>query len=352
MNRLPLITLGIPIYNALNLVERTILSALNQTYPNIEYLFIDDKGNSMDLVRQVVASHPRKSSVHIIDQIHNQGTGASRNAIILNATGEYLFTMDCDDVIIPECIEILYKKMEEHPVDFIAASFVRKDVQGVLYPGGCQYVDTLIEGKDYAVADYRYRQGKNIFVATWNKLYRTEFLRSNNIKCIPHYLIDDPWFTYQVIICAKSCRLIAENTLIFTYNPYSVTSIKEQDGYTELLTEQYLGTQIMKAGCLRSLVNKQFYTGALVDLMKMSLYHLYRAYSSSKISKGKKDHYMHEFLLRRFSIPRHWNLLDKNSYKVFPLLIFYVLPMNIKIMMVRFMVKCNLRRILSNWFHF
>ena len=53
------VTLGIPIYNAADLIERTILSALNQTYPNIEYLFIDDKGNSMDVVRRVVECHPR-----------------------------------------------------------------------------------------------------------------------------------------------------------------------------------------------------------------------------------------------------------------------------------------------------
>ena len=37
------VTLGIPIYNGRNLLERSLLSALNQTYPYIEYLFIDDK---------------------------------------------------------------------------------------------------------------------------------------------------------------------------------------------------------------------------------------------------------------------------------------------------------------------
>lgn len=53
MNTLPLITLGIPIYNAAGLIERTLLSALNQTYPNIEFIFVDDKGDSMDIVRRV-----------------------------------------------------------------------------------------------------------------------------------------------------------------------------------------------------------------------------------------------------------------------------------------------------------
>ena len=87
MNTFPLITLGIPIYNAASLIERTLLSALNQTYPNIEFVFVDDKGDSMDIVRRVVGEHPRGSAVRIIDQVVNQGTGAARNAIVEKATG-------------------------------------------------------------------------------------------------------------------------------------------------------------------------------------------------------------------------------------------------------------------------
>ncbi|WP_373749076.1 glycosyltransferase, partial [Bacteroides heparinolyticus] len=41
-NNHPLISFGIPVYNAAELIDRTLLSALNQTYPNIEYLFVDD----------------------------------------------------------------------------------------------------------------------------------------------------------------------------------------------------------------------------------------------------------------------------------------------------------------------
>lgn len=80
--KLPLITLGIPIYNAAGLIERTLLSVLNQTYPNIEYVFVDDKGNSMDIVKRVVAEHPRRSAVRIIDQGRNRGIGAARNTIL------------------------------------------------------------------------------------------------------------------------------------------------------------------------------------------------------------------------------------------------------------------------------
>lgn len=346
----PLITLGIPVYNAADLIERTLLSALAQTYPNVEYILVDDKGNSMDIVRKVIAEHPRGGAVRIIDQIRNRGTGAARNAIIDHATGEYLFTMDCDDVLTPDCIRILYDKMKEYPVDFVAASFVRKDLQGNIYPGGCQYKDTLVEGSEYAVARYRYGQGRNIFVATWNKLYRTDFLRKNKIRCVPHYLIDDPWFTYQVIMRAQSCRLLPDCTLYFTYNPQSVTSLKEKDGYTEFLTEQYLGTQILKADYIRPLADKDFYMGALVDLMKMSLYHLYRAYSSGKVSKEKKKEFMRSFLQRRFASPHHWSLKNKNLYKAIPLFLYYALPMPVKETIMKGLVTLDLRSFLRGKF--
>lgn len=351
MNPTPLITFGIPIYNAADLVERTLLSALNQTYPNIEYLLIDDKGNSMDIVRKVVAEHPRGNAVHIIDQVFNQGTGAARNAIVTNATGEFLFTMDCDDVIIPQCIEILYHKMQEYPVDFVAASFVRLDLQGNTYPGGCQYVDTLIREEDYAVAKYRYGQGKSIFVATWNKLYRTDFLRVNNVRCVPHYLIDDPWFTYQVILCARSCRLISDCTLFFTYNPRSVTSVKEKEGYTDFFAEQYIGIQKLKSEYIRTLRGERFYTGLMLDIMKMSLYHANRVCDSREISQENRLRYQTDLLSRHFAYPTRW-YGDKNLLKVIPFILFYELPMSFKKRLVYFMVRINLKSKIKRYFHF
>jgi len=352
MINLPLISLGIPIYNAVDLVERTVLSALNQTYPYIEFLFIDDKGNSMDVVRQLVSEHKRGGAVRIIDQVNNQGTGSARNAIVDNASGEYLFTMDCDDIITPDCIDILYKKMKEHPVDFISASFVRSDLQGNPLSKVFRYDDVLVKDGDYAVAEYRYGKGQYISVPTWNKLYRTSFLRENKIRCIPHYLIDDTWFMYQVILNARSCRLIPDCTLFFTYNPQSVTTVKDNEGYTASLAEQYLETEILKAHYIRSLRHRQLYMGLAFDTMKMSLYHLYRSYSSTRISRNEKVKLLKGFLTRHFSYPCFWNPLDKNMYLSALFLLFYGLPMWMKIFIVRFIVFINLRKIIGRWFHF
>ncbi|MDR1668056.1 MAG: glycosyltransferase, partial [Bacteroidales bacterium] len=113
-----LVTLSMPVYNVAPFVERALQSALNQTFENIEFLLVDDRGDddSMDIVRRVVAQHPRGKDVRIIEHPVNIGTGAARNTAIDHASGKYLFFMDSDDEITEDAIEKLYRAMQETPV--------------------------------------------------------------------------------------------------------------------------------------------------------------------------------------------------------------------------------------------
>ena len=344
------ITLGIPLYNAADLIERTILSVLNQTYPDIEYLFIDDKGDSMDIVRRVVENHPRSGAVRIIDQKYNQGIAAARNAILDHATGKYLFSMDCDDVITPDCIEILYSRMLEHPVDFVAASFVRCDLEGNEYPG-CQYVDTLIEGERHPVAQYRYGYGKQLFVATWNKLYRLDFLKKYNIRCQVGHFNEDPWFTYQVIINACSCRLLPDCTLRYTYNPQSVSGVAALKGYSEKIARQYVEIQQLKSGYIGLLSGEKFYRNLLVDIMKMSIYHAYRISVSPQLSFAVKKELQKALLVADYVSPVGYNS-GKLTVKYVLFYAFFALPMSFKRGMINFSGTLRVKERIRKWIHF
>lgn len=344
------VTLGIPIYNAADLIERTILSALNQTYPNIEYLFIDDKGNSMDVVRRVVECHPRHEAVQIIDQKYNQGIGAARNAIVEHATGEYLFTMDCDDVIVPDCIEILYNKMQEHPVDFVAASFVCHDLKGGEYPG-CQYVETLVEGGEHPVAEFRYGRGRELFVATWNKLYRTEFLRANHIRCLPYHLNEDPWFTYQVVMFARSCRLIPDVTLYYTYNPDSVSGIAASQGYSERIAMQYEEIERLKSQLVSDYSSEPFYIGALVDIIWMGMYFAYRVLISVQLEAEVKRRLAYSLLKRKYAKPEHYRF-NAMLIKYSILHIYWGMPVKVKYTLLKWAASFKLKDKLRRWIHF
>jgi len=348
IDHVPLITLGIPIYNASDLIERTLLSALNQTYPNIEYLFIDDKGDSMDIVRRVVAEHPRRSDVHIIDQIYNQGIGAARNAILDRASGEYLFTMDCDDTITVDCIEILYEKMMEHPVDFVAASFVRVDLEGNQYPG-YQYEDTLVNGAGHPVAEYRYEKGKEIFVASWNKLYKKSFLDRYNIRCKVGHFNEDPWFTYQVILNSSSCRLLPNCTLFYTYNPLSVSGKSSSHGYSDKIAHQYVDIQKLKSIYIAPFIYESFYPDLLVDIMTMSIYHAYRIGMSFLLSHPLKRDLQNELLTRHFIFPPDRKGI---TIKYFLLCLFFTFPLWFKRGLINLTVRLQIKDKIRKWIHF
>ena len=87
------ITIAIPVYNVEKYVENSILSALNQTYDDIEFLIIDDKGSdaSMEIVKRIQSTHPRGNSIRIIDHGVNRGLATARNTAIDNAKGDFLF---------------------------------------------------------------------------------------------------------------------------------------------------------------------------------------------------------------------------------------------------------------------
>ncbi|MDR3129792.1 MAG: glycosyltransferase [Tannerellaceae bacterium] len=119
-----LVTLSMPVYNVAPYIEKALLSALNQTYEEIEFIVVDDKGtdNSMEIVRNIIAGHPRGKAVRIIDHPMNIGLGAGRNTAIDNARGDYLFFMDSDDEITQDCIQKLYDEMKRSNVDFVQGS--------------------------------------------------------------------------------------------------------------------------------------------------------------------------------------------------------------------------------------
>ena len=66
-----------PIYNVEKYIERALLSALNQTYQNLEILIVDDLGhdNSMDIVYQLKITHPIGNCIRIITHKKNLGFG-------------------------------------------------------------------------------------------------------------------------------------------------------------------------------------------------------------------------------------------------------------------------------------
>lgn len=97
-----LVSIIIPCYNSEKYIEKCINSALNQTYPNIEVIVIND--GSTDSSLNIITQFINKVGVKIISQ-PNKGAAAARNTGLKHATGDFIQFLDSDDVLDPFKIE-------------------------------------------------------------------------------------------------------------------------------------------------------------------------------------------------------------------------------------------------------
>ncbi|WP_445730839.1 glycosyltransferase family 2 protein [Mariniflexile sp.] len=108
----PLISIIIPCYNDAQYIEQSILSALNQTYPNKEVIIVDDGSN---LETKQVLKKLEPSITQLITQ-ENQGQSTARNVGIKAARGNYILVLDSDDFFEPTFCEKAIPIFLENPL--------------------------------------------------------------------------------------------------------------------------------------------------------------------------------------------------------------------------------------------
>lgn len=106
----PKVSVIIPLFNLKEYVGEAIDCVLNQTYPNIEIIVIDD--GSTDQPQTVLNEY--KDHIRLITQ-ENRGLSSARNTGIKNSRGEYLVFLDADDGIFPDKIETEVRTLEKYP---------------------------------------------------------------------------------------------------------------------------------------------------------------------------------------------------------------------------------------------
>jgi GT2 family glycosyltransferase len=101
--RLPKVSIIIPVYNHLPYLRQCIDSALAQTYPHTEVVIIDDHSPDPQVLPllQSYADHPR---VQLLQNPHNLGIAEAQNRALMASTGDLLAFLDCDDLLAPEAI--------------------------------------------------------------------------------------------------------------------------------------------------------------------------------------------------------------------------------------------------------
>lgn len=223
------VTIGIPVYQAADYLRVTLLSALSQTYPDIEFLIVDDCGRdgSMAIVEQLQRSHSRGGAIRILRNESNQGVGPSRNRIIEEARGRYLYFMDSDDLIEPHTIQLMMDAASRHDADVVYASYEKVDNVGHTATQVFSYPSlSLLEPDQLAL--YAFRQYGRFQASVCNCLMSVSFLRSSKLRFIDAVYWEDMAFTCLMVTRVRRAVLLSEVTYHYLCRPFSLSNYQER----------------------------------------------------------------------------------------------------------------------------
>ena len=173
-------------------------------------------------------THIRGKDIRILENENNKGIGESRNILIENAAGRYLFFMDADDLIEPNTIQLLYEKAVAFGAEAVYASYEKidnvKDNVAVSY----QYsYKEFAEDSDFAM--FFFRQYGKFQTTVWNCLLDISVLRKSNVRFIDAVYWEDLAFAYDLATHIKRVVLLPDITYHYICRPNTLSSYHERN---------------------------------------------------------------------------------------------------------------------------
>lgn len=124
----------IPTYNRENRIERTLVSVLDQDYPNVEIIVVDD--GSMDATESVIKRliDRNQDTGKRIRYVHQNNAGAcvARNRGMMLATGDYMMFLDSDDLLKKTYLSTQVNKIEIENSECSICDYERINDEGII----------------------------------------------------------------------------------------------------------------------------------------------------------------------------------------------------------------------------
>ncbi|HEY0051510.1 MAG TPA: glycosyltransferase family 2 protein [Pyrinomonadaceae bacterium] len=207
-----LVSVIIPTFNRRSLVVEAIRSAQAQSYPSKQIIVIDD--GSIDDTAQAVAQF---EGVEYYRQ-ENKGQAAARNLGLQYAKGEYIASLDSDDVWNAEFLTDGINCLEKHELDFVFLNWTSSD-------GKENFLDfwerkkkwrNFTESQDSQWFLLNSAQVRRLFLETCPSPSSSLLIRRSSLtsKWNEEMIIADDWFLILEMVLSKPCRAA------FTLSPY------------------------------------------------------------------------------------------------------------------------------------
>lgn len=215
------VSILVPIYKVEKFLDKTLDSIFTQTYPYLNYVFVNDC--SPDKSLQVLIDSIKKYGIKegqytIINHERNEGIAVSRADCIAHATGEYVYFVDSDDWIDKDTVEQMVLATKNGTVDIVGCDFMKEYQSGDITCHHEDYAESCRENL-YKCLNY------DIATVLWKLLIRRTLF--DNISITPHVdIVEDYIISVKLYYYADS--FIAIPKAFYHYVQYNQARVSLQ----------------------------------------------------------------------------------------------------------------------------
>jgi glycosyltransferase involved in cell wall biosynthesis len=217
------VTIIIPVYNVSQYIERCLDSVLNQDYPCIECIIVNDctLDNSIELAESKLNAYSGNIIFKILHQKKNMGLSAARNRGILAADGDYVYFLDSDDTISPNCISLLSYLAEEYGADIVQGNLKRGDPALL----SNELFDIALQNFPQYSSEHRWIKENillNVPVSSCGRLVRKNFIEVNELWFREDIVNEDVLWRFFLAKYVKSIAFHQNAIYYYHYNSGSI----------------------------------------------------------------------------------------------------------------------------------
>ncbi len=250
----PLLSVIVPVYNAQKYLLACYNSLKQQTYPNLEFIFVDD-GSTDASFKLLCDLKKRDSRVKVISQT-NQGQVLARKAGLAAACGDYIAFMDNDDTLPADAYQLLVENAKASQAEISMGSYyqlldqkiLKTFIQGLGFVSGqakaADKHDFEIKSAYEVLSNLNNNQAQARYSGLlWDKIYRKEVIREAFLQVDTRLRIgDDMVCLFEALLNATTVAVSTVPVYYYAATPtaYSRTRHTLKKSYAKLMYQNLL----------------------------------------------------------------------------------------------------------------
>lgn len=238
----PFLSIIITAYNIEQYIDRSLSSAISQSYKNIEIIVIDD--GSTDNTASVI-----KAYLSIDDRIRyyyqtNCGVSAARNRSLSLVRGEYFTFLDGDDVLSFDFASNIYNNHTNS--DLLIFNYKEQNSKNQLVEKVFKKELVGEFDKDYKATAFLIAEK---YPSLWAKAYRTNFVYDNQIKFFDTKTLEDMFFILDLLMLKPRVKYVDAMSYEYLNNENSlsrsidISVINDRQKVVDYYFKKYLNTE-------------------------------------------------------------------------------------------------------------